>query len=170
MSVFLISIDDADEECLCSQVNGRGTKEAERDSKVSVSPSPSNASSNASLVTPPTNTPPEVQTGNTLQHITPENLMHTFLFCITIHVFPPSIRVWSRTPSQHSICPCSRSKSWLTRNAPTREHRPWTGPRKMNSSATYRTPQLPSHIHRFFLMILTKRYQKGFFIVQLAIL
>lgn len=46
--------------CLCFQVNGRGAKEAERDSKLSVSPSPSNASSNASLVTPPTNTPPEV--------------------------------------------------------------------------------------------------------------
>uniref|UniRef100_UPI0037E7BBA3 Na(+)/H(+) exchange regulatory cofactor NHE-RF1-like n=1 Tax=Semicossyphus pulcher TaxID=241346 RepID=UPI0037E7BBA3 len=38
------------------KVNGRG---AERDSKLSVSPSPSNASSNASLTTPPTNTPPE---------------------------------------------------------------------------------------------------------------
>ncbi|KAI3360010.1 hypothetical protein L3Q82_014339 [Scortum barcoo] len=41
------------------KVNGRGAKEAERDSKLSVSPSPSNASSNASLTTPPTNTPPE---------------------------------------------------------------------------------------------------------------
>ncbi|XP_070779335.1 Na(+)/H(+) exchange regulatory cofactor NHE-RF1-like [Enoplosus armatus] len=41
------------------KVNGRGPKEAERDSKLSVSPSPSNASSNASLTTPPTNTPPE---------------------------------------------------------------------------------------------------------------
>nr|XP_020453518.1 Na(+)/H(+) exchange regulatory cofactor NHE-RF1-like [Monopterus albus] len=41
------------------KVNSRGAKEAERDSKVSVSPSPSNASSNASLTTPPTNTPPE---------------------------------------------------------------------------------------------------------------
>uniref|UniRef100_A0A3Q4BCG4 Na(+)/H(+) exchange regulatory cofactor NHE-RF n=1 Tax=Mola mola TaxID=94237 RepID=A0A3Q4BCG4_MOLML len=49
---------DADE-CLCPQVNGRGAKEAERDSKLSVSPSPSNASSNGSLVTPPSNTPPE---------------------------------------------------------------------------------------------------------------
>ncbi|KAG7243707.1 hypothetical protein INR49_011264 [Caranx melampygus] len=42
-----------------AEVNGRGAKEAERDSKLSVSPSPSNASSNASLTTPPTNTPPE---------------------------------------------------------------------------------------------------------------
>ncbi|XP_071330187.1 Na(+)/H(+) exchange regulatory cofactor NHE-RF1 [Trachinotus anak] len=41
------------------KVNGRGAKEAERDSKLSVSPSPSNASSNTSLTTPPTNTPPE---------------------------------------------------------------------------------------------------------------
>ncbi|XP_041813733.1 Na(+)/H(+) exchange regulatory cofactor NHE-RF1-like [Chelmon rostratus] len=41
------------------KVNSRGAKEAERDSKLSVSPSPSNASSNASLTTPPTNTPPE---------------------------------------------------------------------------------------------------------------
>lgn len=47
---------------LCSrQVNGRQAKEAERDSKLSVSPSPSNASSNTSLTTPTTNTPPEVQ-------------------------------------------------------------------------------------------------------------
>lgn len=45
----------------CFQVNGRGAKEAERDSKLSISPSPSNASSNASLTTPPTNTPPEVR-------------------------------------------------------------------------------------------------------------
>lgn len=41
------------------KVNGRGANEGERDSKLSVSPSPSNASSNASLTTPPTNTPPE---------------------------------------------------------------------------------------------------------------
>ncbi|XP_020507254.1 Na(+)/H(+) exchange regulatory cofactor NHE-RF1 [Labrus bergylta] len=41
------------------KVNGRGAKEAERDSKLSISPSPSNASSNASFTTPPTNTPPE---------------------------------------------------------------------------------------------------------------
>ncbi|XP_023121184.2 Na(+)/H(+) exchange regulatory cofactor NHE-RF1 [Amphiprion ocellaris] len=41
------------------KVNGRVAKEAERDSKLSVSPSPSNASSNASLTTPPANTPPE---------------------------------------------------------------------------------------------------------------
>ncbi|XP_040918747.1 Na(+)/H(+) exchange regulatory cofactor NHE-RF1 [Toxotes jaculatrix] len=41
------------------KVNGRGAKEAERDSKLSVSPSPSSASSNTSLTTPPTNTPPE---------------------------------------------------------------------------------------------------------------
>ncbi|XP_029914889.1 Na(+)/H(+) exchange regulatory cofactor NHE-RF1 [Myripristis murdjan] len=41
------------------KVNGRVAKEAERDSKLSVSPSPSNASSNTSLTTPPTNTPPE---------------------------------------------------------------------------------------------------------------
>uniref|UniRef100_A0A667YFK7 Na(+)/H(+) exchange regulatory cofactor NHE-RF n=1 Tax=Myripristis murdjan TaxID=586833 RepID=A0A667YFK7_9TELE len=42
-----------------TDVNGRVAKEAERDSKLSVSPSPSNASSNTSLTTPPTNTPPE---------------------------------------------------------------------------------------------------------------
>uniref|UniRef100_UPI003AAECE3D Na(+)/H(+) exchange regulatory cofactor NHE-RF1-like n=1 Tax=Centroberyx gerrardi TaxID=166262 RepID=UPI003AAECE3D len=41
------------------KVNGRVAKEAERDSKLSVSPSPSNASSNTSLITPTTNTPPE---------------------------------------------------------------------------------------------------------------
>lgn len=41
------------------KVNGRKAKEAERDSKLSVSPSPSNASSNTSLTTPPANTPPE---------------------------------------------------------------------------------------------------------------
>ncbi|XP_026205453.1 Na(+)/H(+) exchange regulatory cofactor NHE-RF1 isoform X2 [Anabas testudineus] len=41
------------------KVNGRGAKETHRDSKLSVSPSPSNASSNTSLTTPPTNTPPE---------------------------------------------------------------------------------------------------------------
>ncbi|XP_042360700.1 Na(+)/H(+) exchange regulatory cofactor NHE-RF1-like [Plectropomus leopardus] len=41
------------------KVNGRRAKEAERDSKLSVSPSPSNASSNTSLTTPPANTPPE---------------------------------------------------------------------------------------------------------------
>ncbi|XP_004560720.3 Na(+)/H(+) exchange regulatory cofactor NHE-RF1 [Maylandia zebra] len=41
------------------KVNGNVAKEATRDSKVSVSPSPSNASSNASLTTPPANTPPE---------------------------------------------------------------------------------------------------------------
>uniref|UniRef100_A0A8C9X3G2 Na(+)/H(+) exchange regulatory cofactor NHE-RF1 n=1 Tax=Sander lucioperca TaxID=283035 RepID=A0A8C9X3G2_SANLU len=41
------------------KVNGRGAKEAERDSTLSVSPSPSNASSNTSLTTPPANTPPE---------------------------------------------------------------------------------------------------------------
>ncbi|XP_068193105.1 Na(+)/H(+) exchange regulatory cofactor NHE-RF1-like [Antennarius striatus] len=41
------------------KVNGRGSKEEERDSKLSVSPSPSNASSNTSITTPPTNTPPE---------------------------------------------------------------------------------------------------------------
>ncbi|CAM9282140.1 unnamed protein product [Lampetra planeri] len=40
-------------------VNGRGTTEGVRDSKLSVSPSPSNASSNTSLTTPPANTPPE---------------------------------------------------------------------------------------------------------------
>uniref|UniRef100_A0A667YJR8 Na(+)/H(+) exchange regulatory cofactor NHE-RF n=1 Tax=Myripristis murdjan TaxID=586833 RepID=A0A667YJR8_9TELE len=40
------------DECLCFQVNGRVAKEAERDSKLSVSPSPSNASSNTSLTTP----------------------------------------------------------------------------------------------------------------------
>ncbi|XP_045886789.1 Na(+)/H(+) exchange regulatory cofactor NHE-RF1 isoform X2 [Micropterus dolomieu] len=41
------------------KVNGRGAKEAERDSKLSVSPSPSSTSSNASLTTPTTSTPPE---------------------------------------------------------------------------------------------------------------
>lgn len=41
------------------KMNGKGAREAERDSKLSVSPSPSSASSNASLVTPPANTPPE---------------------------------------------------------------------------------------------------------------
>uniref|UniRef100_A0A3B4WBD1 Na(+)/H(+) exchange regulatory cofactor NHE-RF n=1 Tax=Seriola lalandi dorsalis TaxID=1841481 RepID=A0A3B4WBD1_SERLL len=46
------------------KVNGRGAKEAERDSKLSVSPSPSNASSNTSLTIPPTNTPPEVRCRN----------------------------------------------------------------------------------------------------------
>lgn len=45
---------------MCSQVNGRGATEPERNSKLSVSPSPSNASSNTSLGTPPANTPPEV--------------------------------------------------------------------------------------------------------------
>lgn len=48
---------------LSIQMNGKGAKEAERDSKLSISPSPSSASSNASLVTPPTNTPPEVRDG-----------------------------------------------------------------------------------------------------------
>lgn len=48
------------------KVNGRGAKEAERDSKLSVSPSPSNASSNTSLTTPPTNTPPELVITNTI--------------------------------------------------------------------------------------------------------
>lgn len=43
------------------QMNGKGATEGERDSKLSISPSPSSASSNASLVTPPTNTPPEVR-------------------------------------------------------------------------------------------------------------
>lgn len=46
---------------LCSQVNGRGATEPERNSKLSVSPSPSNASSNTSLGTPPASTPPEVR-------------------------------------------------------------------------------------------------------------
>ncbi|XP_059204216.1 Na(+)/H(+) exchange regulatory cofactor NHE-RF1-like [Centropristis striata] len=41
------------------KVNGRAAREAERDSKLSVSPSPSNASSNTSLTTPQANTPPE---------------------------------------------------------------------------------------------------------------
>ncbi|XP_047428539.1 Na(+)/H(+) exchange regulatory cofactor NHE-RF1 [Mugil cephalus] len=41
------------------KVNGRSDIEAQRDSKVSLSPSPSNASSNASFTTTPTNTPPE---------------------------------------------------------------------------------------------------------------
>uniref|UniRef100_A0AAV2KK56 EBP50 C-terminal domain-containing protein n=1 Tax=Knipowitschia caucasica TaxID=637954 RepID=A0AAV2KK56_KNICA len=40
-------------------MDGRERKEPERDSKLSVSPSPSNASSNTSLTTPPANTPPE---------------------------------------------------------------------------------------------------------------
>lgn len=47
---------------LCSQVNGRGGTEPERNSKLSVSPSPSNASSNTSLGT--ANTPPEVRPSN----------------------------------------------------------------------------------------------------------
>uniref|UniRef100_A0A8C6TSL1 Na(+)/H(+) exchange regulatory cofactor NHE-RF1 n=1 Tax=Neogobius melanostomus TaxID=47308 RepID=A0A8C6TSL1_9GOBI len=42
-----------------AKVNGKETKEPELHSKSSVSPSPSNASSNTSLTTPPTNTPPE---------------------------------------------------------------------------------------------------------------
>lgn len=41
------------------KVNGSGAQDTQRDSKMSVSPSPSNASSNASLSTPPANTPPE---------------------------------------------------------------------------------------------------------------
>ncbi|KAM9392163.1 Na(+)/H(+) exchange regulatory cofactor NHE-RF1 [Pholidichthys leucotaenia] len=41
------------------KTNGRTAKETARGSKVSISPSPSNASSNTSLTTPPTNTPPE---------------------------------------------------------------------------------------------------------------
>lgn len=41
------------------KVNGKETKEPELQSKLSVSPSPSNASSNNSLTTPPANTPPE---------------------------------------------------------------------------------------------------------------
>ncbi|KAI4822613.1 hypothetical protein KUCAC02_008145, partial [Chaenocephalus aceratus] len=41
------------------KVNGRGAKEAQRDSKMSISPSPSNASSNTSLTTPPAKTLPE---------------------------------------------------------------------------------------------------------------
>lgn len=51
-------------------------------------------------------------------------------------------RVWSQTPSQRSTCPCSRSKSWHTRSAPTRGPPPWTGPRRTSSSATYRTSHL----------------------------
>uniref|UniRef100_H3D1Z9 Na(+)/H(+) exchange regulatory cofactor NHE-RF n=1 Tax=Tetraodon nigroviridis TaxID=99883 RepID=H3D1Z9_TETNG len=43
------------------KVNGRGATEPERNSKLSVSPSPSNASSNTSLGTPTANTPPESQ-------------------------------------------------------------------------------------------------------------
>ncbi|KAJ0000837.1 hypothetical protein NQD34_005857 [Periophthalmus magnuspinnatus] len=41
------------------KVNGRDIKEPEQESKLSVSPSPSNASSNTSLTTPTANTPPE---------------------------------------------------------------------------------------------------------------
>ncbi|KAF3700402.1 Na(+)/H(+) exchange regulatory cofactor NHE-RF1 [Channa argus] len=41
------------------KVNGSGTKDTQRDSTLSVSPSPSNASSNTSLTTPTTHTPPE---------------------------------------------------------------------------------------------------------------
>lgn len=41
------------------KVNGRVPKEMERNSKLSISPSPSNASSNTSLTTPTANTPPE---------------------------------------------------------------------------------------------------------------
>ncbi|MED6231952.1 hypothetical protein ATANTOWER_015342 [Ataeniobius toweri] len=41
------------------KVNGRVAKEPERNSKLSISPSPSNASSNTSLTTPTAHTPPE---------------------------------------------------------------------------------------------------------------
>ncbi|XP_075993136.1 Na(+)/H(+) exchange regulatory cofactor NHE-RF1-like [Genypterus blacodes] len=41
------------------KVNGREAREAQRDSKLSVSPSPSSASSNTSFTTPSANTPPE---------------------------------------------------------------------------------------------------------------
>ncbi|XP_023813443.1 Na(+)/H(+) exchange regulatory cofactor NHE-RF1 isoform X1 [Oryzias latipes] len=48
------------------KVNGRVTNNAERDSKLSISPSPSSASSNTSLTTPTANTPPEGLIANTI--------------------------------------------------------------------------------------------------------
>uniref|UniRef100_A0A3P9M6F4 Na(+)/H(+) exchange regulatory cofactor NHE-RF1 n=1 Tax=Oryzias latipes TaxID=8090 RepID=A0A3P9M6F4_ORYLA len=48
------------------KVNGRVTINAERDSKLSISPSPSSASSNTSLTTPTANTPPEGLIANTI--------------------------------------------------------------------------------------------------------
>lgn len=80
----------------------------------------------------------------------------------------PHLRVLLRTPSRRSTCPCSRSKSSPTRNAPTRKPPPWTGPRKMNSSATYRPPQLCTHI--FYTIILTQRHQKDFFFLNIMTL
>lgn len=118
---------------LCSQVNGRGATEPERNSKLSVSPSPSNASSNTSLGTPPANTPPEVRPS-----LTPQPYTERSVPFIVSDAFLIS-RVWTQTPSRRSACPCSRSKSSHTRSAPTRGPPRWTGPRKTNSSATYRT-------------------------------
>lgn len=76
-------------------------------------------------------------------------------------------RVWCRTPSQHSTCPCSRSKSWHTRSAPTRGPHPWTGPRKTSSSATYRTSGL---VHRFYSKWFTQLIFFFIIITTLAIL
>lgn len=77
-------------------------------------------------------------------------------------------RVWFQTPSQHSTCPCSRSKSSHTRSAPTRGPQPWTGPRKTNSSATYRTSHLV-HSQVLFKVIYTTNFF-CFFFTTLAIL
>ncbi|KAK7168345.1 hypothetical protein R3I94_002410 [Phoxinus phoxinus] len=55
------------------KVNGNVAKEVElKDSKLSVSPSPSNASSNASLVTPPTGTPPPETVEPSIRDAIPE--------------------------------------------------------------------------------------------------
>lgn len=78
-------------------------------------------------------------------------------FIISAVFFPPPPRVWSLTPSQHSTCPCSRSKSSHTRSAPTRGPHPWTGPRKTNSSATYRTSHLV-HSQVSFKVIYTANF------------
>uniref|UniRef100_A0A8C2WX53 Na(+)/H(+) exchange regulatory cofactor NHE-RF n=1 Tax=Cyclopterus lumpus TaxID=8103 RepID=A0A8C2WX53_CYCLU len=50
-------------------LSGERTRAKERDSTLSVSPSPSNASSNTSLTTLPTNTPPEVPLNMSLQQV-----------------------------------------------------------------------------------------------------
>lgn len=128
---------------LCLQVNGNVAKEATRDSKVSVSPSPSNASSNASLTTPPANTPPEVTLHKTTQSAALTLVRVSLVFLLACFSFN---REQSQTPSRLWTWRCSRSKSSPTRNAPTREPRPWTGPRKTNSSATYRaSPETHTH-------------------------
>lgn len=132
---------------LCLQVNGSMAKEATRDSKVSVSPSPSNASSNASLTTPPANTPPEVMPHRTAQSAALTLVRVSLVFLLACFSFN---REQSQTPSRLSTWRCSRSKSSPTGNVPTREPRPWTGPRKTNSSATYRAHHLTwdTHTHK----------------------